>query len=147
MSNQTYNRYYSLLQVGKKMLGWDETTYRSFLLNNGAREKDGRISASSMEPEQLYAAVKAMEAQGFVRTRKTVLNTNNWRTPRLKKITALWCALADAGVVTSKSEHAMHKFCRGIISADQIQWASSQDLNKCIEALKSWANRESVSIQ
>lgn len=141
------NRYYSLLQIGKKMLGWDEDTYRTFLLNHGATEKAGRISASSMAPGELKAAVQAMEAQGFVRTRKTVLNTNNWRTPRLKKITALWCALADAGVVNSKSERAMHKFCRGIMSADKIQWASSQDLNKCIEALKGWAHRESVSIQ
>ena len=140
------NKYYSLLQIGKKVLAMDEDTYRSFLVQHGAAEKAGRISASTMKLGDLVAAVADMEKRGFVRTRKSVINTNDWRTPRLKKITALWCTLADARVVRNKSEKAMHAFCANQMKSDKLQWASAGDLNKCIEALKSMAKREGVKL-
>jgi len=144
MSNR--NKYYGLLQIGKKMLAMDEDTYRQFLEQHGAKEKNGRISASTMKLGELVAAVADMEKRGFVRSRKSAVNINSWRTPRIKKITALWCTLADAGVVRNRSENAMHTFCSKQMKADKLQWASASDLNKCIEALKSMAHRKGVKL-
>jgi phage gp16-like protein len=141
------NRYYKLLQVGKKQLDMDEHSYRALLADNGATEKGGRISASTLSDGDLVKAVIAMERLGFKPTRRSnVARMSNWRTPRIKKITALWCTLADAGVVENRSEEAMEAFCVGLMVSDRLRWASSQDLNKCIEALKSWGRREGVAV-
>jgi len=144
MSNR--NKYYGLLQIGKKTLTMDEDTYRKFLQQHGAKNKGDRISASTMKLGELVAAVADMEKMGFKRTRKSAINVNNWRKPRLNKITALWCTLADAGVVRNRSEMAMHDFCSKQMKSDKLQWASAGDLNKCIEALKGMAKREGVNI-
>lgn len=144
MSNR--NKYYGLLQIGKKTLAMDEDTYRQFLEQHGAKIKGDRISASTMKLGELVAAVADMEKMGFKRSRKSALNTNDWRTPRIKKITALWCTLADAGAVRNRSEKAMHNFCSKQMKADKLHWASAGDLNKCIEALKGMAKREGVKL-
>ena len=148
VSNQNRNHYYALLQLGKKQLAMDEDTYRDFLVVYGAKEKEGRISASTLHIGDLVKAVSAMQTLGFRPVRRTnVARLSNWRLPRIKKITALWCALADAGVVHDRGEAAMEKFCVGMMKADHLRWATSDDLNKCIEALKSWARREDVAIE
>jgi len=140
-------RYYRLLAVGKRQLGMDEETYRAFLAAHGAGEVAGRVSATAMDFGALVAAVEALRRQGFKPRRKTVADGHaNWRAPRIAKITALWCALADAGAIRDRSERAMLKFCAGQTGTARIQWATGAGLNRCIEALKSWAGRERVTL-
>lgn len=143
-------RQYTLLAVGKKELGWDDDFYRDvFLVKHGATaDKKGRISATTMNPTQLTRAVHAMRQAGFVtKPPHTANGSTDWRSPRIKKITAIWCALADAGVVHNRSEATMEKWCRGITKKAWLRWATAHDLNNCIEALKSWAAREHVELQ
>jgi phage gp16-like protein len=146
-TNNNRNRYYALLQLGKKQLCMDENTYRDFLAVNGAKEKDGHISASTMHIGDLVKAVSVMQVLGFKPTRQSnVARMSNWRLPRIKKITALWCALADAGVVHDRGEAAMERFCVNLMRSDHLRWATTAELNQCIEALKSWAQRENVEL-
>lgn len=144
----TRNRFYKLLQVGKKELCMDDDTYRDFLQSHGAQKKAGRISASTMSLKQLFHALEGMKRAGFVLRRKSVTTQQaDWRRPRIKKIIALWCTLADAGVVKDRSEKAMNDWCYSITKKARLEWSESPDLNACIEGLKKWAWREKVKLR
>lgn len=136
-------RLYALLQVGRQALGWSDDTYRDFLRDNGARGE--RSSATTMSIGQLHQALEAMRALGF-RPRRRDIATRDWRGPRVAKITALWCTLADAGVVRDRSERAMISWCASMTGTARLEWADSEALNRCIEGLKAWASRERVAI-
>lgn len=147
-------RYYTMmLNIGKADLGWEEDFYRNtFLKRHGATDKNGKISAATMNITQLRLAFAEMKRMGFIPKKKAGDNNNSesmsdWRDGRIKKITALWCALADAGVVKDRSEKAMQHWCSRLTHKAVLQWATSNGLNNCIEALKNWAEREHVRIQ
>lgn len=138
-------RLYTLLQVGRQTLGLDEDSYRAILAAYGAREVDGRPSATTMSVSQLEQALEHQKRLGF-RPKRRPGREDDWRQPRIDKITAIWCTLADAGVVRDRSERAMLRWCAGLTRKARLEWASSADLNACIEALKSWAARERVPL-
>lgn len=142
------HRYYKLLQVGKRTLQMDDDAYRALLARHGAKTVDGHVSATTLHFGALVAAVEEMKRKGFRPQAKTgsAANVVDWRQARVRKIIALWCALADAGVVHNRSEAAMVKWCARITRKARLQWATSPDLNACIEALKDWARRERVKI-
>lgn len=150
MSNKpdTRNRFYKLLQVGKKQLCMDDDAYRDFLKLHGAQVKNGRVSASTMSLKQLFQALQAMKRAGFVPRAKSITDPqSDWRRPRINKIIALWCTLADADVVKDRSEKAMNAWCQSITKKARLEWAESPDLNACIEGLKKWAWREKVKLR
>lgn len=142
-------RCYTLLAVGKKQLGWDDEFYRDvFLVKYGATKVNGRVSASTLEFGKLHEAVESMKRSGFKPVKKSVVSrATDWRVPRIKKITALWFALHDGGVINSPGEVAMQRWCASITKKAKLEWADARDLNNCIEALKSWAFREHVKIE
>lgn len=145
--NKSRNDLYKLLQVGKRELGWSEKTYREKLAEHGAKPApDGRVSASSLDTRQLIDVLQAMHAAGFTPRRRNV-KTLDWREPRIKKIIALWCALADAGQVRERGYASMEKWCRSLTRVNKLEWASARALNDCIEALKSWAHRKGVQLR
>ncbi len=138
---------YTLLQVGRADIGMDEEAYRLFLARHGAKQVKGRYSATTMPIGGLEAALEEMKAKGFKPTGKSRPRSQDWRRPRIEKITALWCALADAGVVRDRSEAAMVKWCAHHTKTAQLEWAKSAGLNACIEGLKSWSLREGVGVE
>ena len=109
-NHKSRNDLYTLLAVGKKQLGWDEDKYRLFLQTHGAQQHSGKYSAASMNTSDIIA-IEAMKAAGFVPTRKAGKKPD-WREPRIRKITALWCALADAGEVRERGYTSMERWCR-----------------------------------
>lgn len=146
--HNTRHRYYKLLQVGKRALGMEDDDYRALLARHGAQEVDGHVSATTLHIGALMAAVEEMKRKGFRPQGKagSASNVVDWRKARIRKITALWCQLADAGVVRDRSESAMVKWCARTTHKARLQWATSHDLNACVEALKDWAHRERVKI-
>ncbi len=143
-------RYYKLLRVGKEQLGWDDEFYYAIWLpRQGATLKNGKYSASTLSISQLSQAVEKMKESGFKpqSKRKFTHGNKDWRAPRIAKINALWCALADAGVVKDKSQAACEGWCKKYTKKDRLQWARSADLNQCIEPLKKWAGRVGVELE
>jgi len=140
-SNRT--RFYTLLQVGKQQLRMDDDAYRAFLAQHGAREKAGRVSATTMSIGQLMTAIEAMKRLGFTPTQRgTQLSTAKWRHARIAKLNALWTLLADHGHVRDRSEAAMQQWCRNqVAELERLEWADGAQLNKAIEALKRWCHR------
>lgn len=146
-NSKNRNHCYTLLAVGKKQLGWNEDTYRDFLTDHGAKEKNGKPSASTMHISDLEQAIAAMKQLGFKPVRKKKAQNKNWRLRMTNKITAIWCALYDAGVVKNKSSIAMERWCASVTKVAKMEWFESKDYNRCIEGLKSWAKREGVKLR
>lgn len=119
-----------------------DENYRELLHSHGASKKDGKYSATTMSVAGLIQAVGEMRRKGF----KPRAGGGDWRQPRIEKITALWITLADAGVVRDRSETAMTRWCSRITRKTRLEWATSYELNACIEGLKEWAQRERVPI-
>lgn len=142
-------RYYTLLAIGKEQLQWDDEFYYGIWLPmQGATLKDGKYSASTLSIGQLSQAVERMKDSGFKpkAKRKLTHDQPDWRSPRIAKLNAVWCALAEAGVVEDKSQVALERWCRRYTHKDRLQWAGSKELNTCIEQLKQWAARTNVQL-
>lgn len=143
-------RYYKLLRVGKEQLGWDDEFYYGLWLPlQGATLKNGKYSASTLTIGQLSRGVERMKDCGFKPTskRKFTHDNKDWRAPRIAKINALWCALADAGKIEDKSQSACEAWCKRYTHKDRLQWSQSAQLNQCIEQLKKWAERVGVTLE
>jgi hypothetical protein len=144
------NRLYQLLAIGKAKLGWDDEFYYGIWLPiQGATLNDkGRYSATTLSQTQLQAAVDVMRSHGFNTTspKKYKAAVSDWRTPRIAKITVLWNILANASVVDN-SRRSMELFCKRHSGLDKLQWATSKQLNTCIETLKDVAKRNNVKLE
>jgi len=142
---------YARLGIARRALaaqGWDEDRYRAHLAAHGADLHRGRPSASTMSGPQIEAALAPLETlTGRAVAEGSILGRcNRQRRPQWSKVIALWCALADAGVVRSRGESAMLAWAGRYIRAARIEWASAPDLARCIEALKDWAARTGVAL-
>lgn len=138
---------YRLLVVGKRELHMEEEDYRALLERHGASLIGDKHSATTMTIDGLKAVLDEMRAKGFTPQGKTLANAADWRKPRIAKITAIWCALADAGVIRNRGEAAMVKFCARITGKARLEWAESEDLNACIQALRAWAKNTGVKLE
>lgn len=141
------HRLYRLLVVGKRELHMEEDSYRALLARHGAGLIGDKHSATTMTIDGLKDALDEMRAKGFAPQGKTLANAADWRKPRIAKITAIWCTLADAGVVKNRGEAAMVKFCARITGKARLEWAESEDLNACIQALRAWAKNTGVKLE
>lgn len=144
------NNYYKLLAIGKAQLGWDDEFYYGVWLpmQGAAKDADGRYSATTMSIGQLSQAVERMKESGFKPKpkRKFSHDKPDWRASRIAKLNAMWLAMAEAGVVGDKSRAALETWCKRYHKKDRLQWASSKELNACIEQLKAWAKRNDVEL-
>ncbi len=145
-------RYYQLLSIGKAQLNWDDEFYRGIWLplQGATKDAEGRYSATTMSIGQLCQAVERMKDSGFKPTgkggKKFTHGHSDWRGPRIAKLNALWMSMAEAGAVQDKSQDALERWCKNHHKKDRLQWASSQELNTCIEQLKAWAKRCDVKL-
>lgn len=142
-------RLYKLLAVANRELstlrpGWTDDDYRIILKNCGASLKNGKYSATTLTDSQLDEALKQLKIRGFKVRRDTKNDT--WRAPRIAKLNALWCLLAEAGVVRNSSSFALENYCKHRVGLTRLQWATSEQLNKAIEELKQWCNRCNVQM-
>lgn len=143
--SETDNRknYYTLLQVGKADLGWDDEFYYGIWLPmQGATLKDGKYSASTMSIGQLCQAVETMKKQGF-----KVKHTKDKSARKLaddaqsKKIRALWLEMHGQGIVRDPSEASLNKYVKRLTGVEALQWLDTRQASSVIEALKKWQQR------
>lgn len=148
-----HNHLYKLLAVANRELrqsrsGWCEADYREILRQCGASERDGRISAKTMTAVEMNQALKRFEQLGFVRRKPAGRPNRKGMQPRIAKLNAMWCALADAGVVRDRSEQAMRHWCENQVGTlTKFDWADGDDLNQAIEMLKAFARRCDVKLR
>lgn len=139
-------KYYTLLQVGKQKLGWDDEFYYGIWLPmQGATLKDGKYSASTLSNVQLFQAVEAMKRLGF-RIKSADANGNKINRPladdgQSKKIRALWLEMHGQGIVKNPSEASLCAYVKRMMKVDALQWLSTAQASVVIESLKKWQAR------
>jgi phage gp16-like protein len=135
-----------LLNIGKSQLGIEDDVWREQILPRfgGQADASGRISLKSLSAEQQNALLMELKEKGFKVTVKDGKGKRaRTRTPRERKIWAMWLAMADKGIVRQRSERAL---CRWIkqhqkIEVDSLSWLNGEQLNAVIESLKQWQER------
>lgn len=142
---------YRLLAIGnaqltKTVAGWDDDVYRDILRQCGAAESNGRYSATTMRIDQLETALERLKRSGF-KPKPARHRMAKSKQGLIRKLTAIWIQLAEAGVVRDRSEAAMLKFAYRHTNSARLEWATTADLSTAVEALKSWASREGVALQ
>lgn len=127
-------------QLKKVRVEFTDDDYRHILQMHGAQVVDGKHSATTMSIRQLDAALAHCHDLGFRVSKKVSRETDkakSWKAPRIGKLNALWCSLADAGVVNDRSESAMQRYCENNVPGlTKFEWVTSDQLNKAIEMLK-----------
>ncbi|MGZ5056446.1 MAG: gp16 family protein [Methylobacter sp.] len=151
--SETDNRknYYTLLQVGKADLGWDDEFYYGIWLPmQGATLIEGKYSATTMSIGQLSQAVEAMKRLGFkIKHNKDKSARKLAGDAQSKKIRALWLDMHNQGIVRNSSEASLNAYIKRLTGVDALQWLSTEQASGVIEALKKWQKRcsnESVTV-
>jgi len=137
--------YYKILRVAIREIGMDEDSYRDVLKAFGAKDKNGKFSASTMTVPQLEKTLSHLKSLGFKPKRP---NTVSYKDGQLMKIQKLWQLLFEAKVMRVPYSHqAASKYSARMTSVNQITWANPSELVKVIEALKAMAWREGVDLE
>ena len=143
--SMTDNRknYYTLLQVGKADLGWDDEFYYGIWLPmQGAGLKNGKYSATTMTIGQLCQAVEVMKGLGFkVRHNKNKSPRKLAGDAQSKKIRALWLEMHNDGIVRNPSEASLAAYVKRLNGIEALQWLDTRQASGVIEALKKWQAR------
>lgn len=149
-------RFYTLLQVGKVELGWDDEFYYGiFLPSMGAGKKpDGKYSASTLSNTQLFSAVERMKDKGFkVKQKSGNMSVSADGLKKIqavctladdaqsRKIRALWLELHDVGHVRNSSEASLLAYVKNCTSIDRLEWLNTAQASNVIERLKKWLKR------
>jgi phage gp16-like protein len=143
-SSALRQRLYTLLQVGKTELGWDEEFYRGIWLpmQGATKDKDGRYSASTLDIGQLYKAVEEMKRLGFkVKSKADNSNRRLADDTQSRKIRSLWLELHEDGIVRDPSEASLAAYVKRQTGVEALQWLDGKQATQVIEALKQWRKR------
>jgi phage gp16-like protein len=124
------------IHCAKRDLALDDEMYRELL-----RRVAGRESAADLDESGLGAVLDELRRLGF-RSPKTSEPNQRPGEPQERLAIALWRDLGNLGVLDDPSERGLRKFAAKLTGIDSMQWADSPELNKVIEALKSWRRRE-----
>lgn len=158
----TRKKLYQLINIAKNQLGIDDDSYRCLLVEFGAKEKQGKISLTTLSDKKLKAVFEFMKDKGFEPKKKYYnepthlrvvgepnpiaswpINTKDktWRGPLIRKIVAQWNDLANQGKVRSRTLAACRSYCSKQTGIDKLEWFTKHDFQICIEGLKAWQQR------
>jgi phage gp16-like protein len=126
----------TLIHVGKKALAMDDDSYRGILMQLALTN-----STKSMTVAQLEAVMAHMVKAGFVVAPKGKKPAEA-EDKQAIKIKAMWSEMAKSNIIKDGSAAALGAFVKRMTGKDALQWCSTQDLSKVIEALKSWKDRQ-----
>jgi hypothetical protein len=131
----------------KNLPGWSDECHRDLIARHGAKfsPRVGRISALTMTPAQINAALDEYARRGWPRQRahKHPDGTAATVPPRIGQIVRLWGKLGQAGQIRDVTRGALLAWCarqtrREVSSLDIL---TVQECQRVTEALKSWLGR------
>jgi phage gp16-like protein len=137
--------YYTLLQVGKAELQWDDEFYYGIWLPmQGAAisPSSGKYSASTMTIGQLCQAVETMKKLGFKVKHKQDSSARKLAGDgQSRKIRQLWLEMHGQGIVRDPSEASLANYVKRLTGVEALQWLDTRQASGVIEALKKWQQR------
>lgn len=144
-------RELAAIHTGKRELGLDEETYHALLIQVST-DTTGVAKTSSAEftaPERA-ALLDAMRRAGFranistdasaIHDARNALRRDKVN-PQIAMITGLWHELGAAGAVRTPTTAALRQFAKRVAGVSTLEWASSEQASRVIEALKAMRDR------
>ena len=146
-----------LIQLGKSFFakrdGLTDADYRA-----GLMAVTGKASSAALTADERDRLLKHYKAKGFVvkpkaaTAGKPARSASFIREPQVKKLLAMWYALADAGAVTKPATHAacsdaVQVWAKAQLAThrlgpmDALRFATGEQLNHLVEAMKLWGHR------
>jgi len=127
------------IHIAKKDLGMDDDDYRAMLQNIAGvgSSADLSIHGRSKVLHHLESNLGWKPKPQARKARQKITAT----TPVDRKIRALWLDLANAGAVRDRSEKALASYVKRQTGIDRLDWLSSKQAERVIEALKQWVAR------
>ena len=141
-----------LIQIGRSALRLDDDTYRSML----AGLCNGKTSSTKLTADERAKVLQHLKASGFVIQPKaggpTALEAGWQRAPQMRKLRAMWYALAAAGHVDEPDDieacnAAIETWAKRQLNTGlhpvlhSMRFATGAQMDKLIEMLKRWHRR------
>lgn len=128
----------AIQSLRRRIEGFDEVAYRAKL------SADFRVvSTKDLDAAQagrLIEELKRLAGQGAQVGK---------RSPKARadapKLQALWMSLYELGAVRSRDDAALIAFVKRMTGKEHPRFLTQPEANRCVEALKQWAEREGVS--
>lgn len=131
---------YSVLQVGKAQISLDEDEYRAILQQHGAKQRNGRYSASTMSIAQLEAVKAHLAACGaqFSHKPKTKAAAPKGRLcNQAEYVVKLYNNLVEKGVIRNPTQTTLNKLVERWTGIARLEWVSEhRHFQAMIAALK-----------
>lgn len=142
-----------LIHIGKSALGLDDDTYRAML----AALCNGKTSSTKLTATERQVVLQHMKRRGFtVKTKAGKPTSSDRADPMVRKLMAMWYALAEAGAVAQPSNSeacyaavdawAQRQLSARAVPLQALRFASGDDLAKLIEEMKAWGRRVRADI-
>lgn len=124
----------------KALPGWSDDAHRDLLARHGARQVDGRTSATTMSALQLRALLEDYGRRGWPGPASKAKPVP----PRIAHIVRLWSRLGQAGKLEQSTRPALLAWCGRQLNAQvaDLDSLSSAQCQSITEALKAWLARE-----
>jgi len=142
-----------LIKMGQRALGLDDGTYRAMLANLCG----GKTSSTALTAQERQRVLSHLKASGFKIVPKAGKEAGWPRAAQMRKLRAMWHALADAGEV---SKPGGIDDCNAAIEAwaikrlrnhkpplERIRFATGRQMDTLIEQLKAYCTRCGVSTE
>lgn len=143
-----------LIHIARSSLKLAEDSYRELL----ARYGNGATSSKDLTASQRRHLLQHFKACGFKLRPNSGRAGGEWRRePQMRKLRAMWYRLAEAGAVDNPVNSAG---CDAAIEAwakrhlqhdtpalDALRFASGQQMDRLIEAMKAWGKRVGAEIE
>lgn len=118
------------VHIAKKDLRLDDSDYRDVV-----ERVAGVRSSAALDVTQLDALLRELARLGFKPKKAS-------SKPHVRKVFAIWNAMAEDGIVTDRSREALSAFCKRMAGVDNPEWMTPDAAAIVIEALKAWRGRE-----
>lgn len=153
MTDPTRKRELGLIHLAKATLGLTRDDYEHVLLT-----VTGKTSAADLDAAGREKLLKHFKAKGFVvKAKAGSARAAFIRAPQVKKLQAMFYALADAGAVVRP---ASSEACSRAVEAwakeqlagtplgplDALRFATGAQLGKLIESMKAWMERVGADV-
>jgi phage gp16-like protein len=128
------------IHIGQKALGLDDDTYHDML-----EATIGKDSAATMTVVELQRVVDHMRELGWQNERAAAAKAPRpWRPSdkrHVRKVWALWGAMAREGSLRDGSKQACRLFVERMTDCSDPEWLTPDQANKVIEGLKAIERR------
>ncbi|PZP59988.1 MAG: regulatory protein GemA [Delftia acidovorans] len=135
----------------KAKLQLTEEDYRALLRNLTGVTSSKDMTATQREAVRDHMQGLALRMGVATATRRRSMSGQQFdqakrqASPRERKVWALWTQLHRNGVVKDTRRKALDAWVERQVGVSSLRFCTAAQLDTCIEALKSWQNREAAA--